>query len=157
MNGSVWIASYVMLWVTVLGLAAVVIALLRQIGVLHARLRPIGVHHANEGPEPGSSAAPVPGVTWSAAHLHLLVFTSAGCAVCKELWPSMRALDRQYHDLMVTEVALGDATNPVFAAFNVRSTPYVVTVDGEGTVRGRGVANSLEQVEVLVDEAMSHG
>lgn len=38
MEGSVWVASYVLLWLTVLGLAAAVVALLRQIGVLHARL-----------------------------------------------------------------------------------------------------------------------
>jgi hypothetical protein len=28
-----------------------------------------------------------------------------------------------------------------------------VAVDGDGVVRGRGVANSLEQVEELMDEA----
>ena len=48
---------------------------------------------------------------------------------------------------------LDDRTRPTFNAFNVRSTPYLVAVDRGGVVRGRGVANSLEQVEELLDEA----
>ena len=50
-------------------------------------------------------------------------------------------------------VDLDDRTSPTFDAFNVRSTPYLVAVDRAGVVRGRGVANSLEQVEELVVEA----
>jgi hypothetical protein len=49
---------------------------------------------------------------------------------------------------------LDDRTRPSFDAFNVRSTPYVIAVDRTGTVRGRGVANSLEQVEELLAEAL---
>ena len=157
MSGGTWVASYVVLWITVLVLAAVVVALLRQIGVLHARLRPIGVHHGNEGPEPGTIAPPLAGVDYSVLPLTLVVFTSPGCLVCKELVPSLRTLDRSYRELQLAEVSLSDATNPVFTAFNVRSTPYVVTVDAASEVRGRGVANTLEQVEVLIEEALARG
>ncbi|MGI8793665.1 MAG: thioredoxin domain-containing protein [Acidimicrobiales bacterium] len=157
MSGEVWVASYVLLWITVIALGVIVVALLRQVGVLHARLRPVGVHHANEGPEPGSTAPPVPGLDFRAASLHLLVFTSPECVICRELKPSLTALDNQYRGLRLTTIDLADETNPVFTAFRVRSTPYVVTVDGDGLVRGRGVANTLEQVEVLLEEAMSDG
>jgi hypothetical protein len=63
MSGSLWVTSYVLLWVAVLGLSFAVVALLRQVGVLHARLHPLGVHFAGEGPELSSVAARVEGST----------------------------------------------------------------------------------------------
>ena len=155
MNGSVWIASYVLLWLAVLVLAAAVVALLRQIGVLHARLHPLGVHFAGEGPPLDAAAPPAAGVDYAAAPLTLVAFTSPTCEVCAELRPSLHALRRQYRDVGVHVVDLDDRTRPTFASFNVRSTPYLVAVDGDGIVRGRGVANSLEQAEELIVEALT--
>lgn len=155
MNGSVWIASYVLLWLAVLGLSVVVVALLRQVGVLHTRLRPLGVHFAGEGPDRLVAAPPLPGVEYADAAMTLVAFSSPTCEVCHELLPSLRAMERQYRDLRLVEVELGEGSKPVFSAFNVRSTPYVVTVDRAGVVQGRGVANSLEQVEVLVEEGLA--
>jgi hypothetical protein len=153
-NGGLWVASYVALWVAVVVLGLAVVALLRQIGVLHARLAPMGVHFAGEGPEPGTPA-PLPEVfPYGAAPLTLVVFTSPTCVVCAALRPSFTALQRGYADLAVTEVDHHDRA-PVFRAFQVSSTPYVVAVDRTGVVRGRGVANSLEQLEELVAEAFA--
>jgi hypothetical protein len=154
-TGGVWVASYVLLWIAVLGLSVMVVALLRQVGVLHARLRPLGVHFAGEGPERLAPAPPVPGVDFGAHAITVLAFTSPTCQICHELRPSLRALERQYHDLALVELELGDRWQPVFSAFGVRSTPYVVTVDRHGAVQGRGVANTLEQVEVLVEEGLA--
>ena len=152
MSGSVWTASYVLLWAMVLFLSVVVVALLRQVGVLHARLQPLGAHPAGEGPDVGESAPPVPGVSFADAALTLVAFTSPTCTVCAALAPSLRALDAQYPDLRVVTVDHADAP-VVFDAFRVRSTPYVIAVDGDGMVRGKGVVNSLEQAEVLVEGA----
>ncbi len=156
MDGSVWVVSYVLLWLAVLVLAVAVIALLRQIGVLHARLAPMGVHFAGEGP-PLNNPAPAagPDVDYGDADLTLVAFTSPTCEICAMLRPSLGALRAQYHDLRVVEVEHSPATSPAFRAFNVSNTPYFVAVDRGGTVRGRGVANSLEQVEVLIGEALS--
>lgn len=152
MNGSAWIASYVVLWVLVIVLALAVVALLRQIGVLHARLHPLGAHFGGEGPALGSDAPALDGVDYSSASLTLVAFTSPSCEVCKVLAPSLHALERGYREIQLAEVDL-DASRAVFDAFNVRSTPYAVAVDGNGVVRGRGVVNSLEQIEELLDEA----
>ena len=153
MSGSVWVASYVALWLLALGLTFAVVALLRQIGVLHARLHPLGVHFAGEGPELGATAPPIDDVEWHDARLTLLAFTSVTCAVCAELRPSVEAISRGYDEIRMREVGL-EGERPVFTAYNVRSTPYFVAVDSEGAVRGRGVANSLEQIEELIDEAL---
>ena len=156
MTGDVWVVSYVLLWLAVLGLSVMVVALLRQVGVLHTRLRPLGVHFAGEGPERLEPAPPLPEVDYAGHTMTLVAFSSPTCEVCRSLLPSLRAMERQYRDLALVEVELGPTTQPVFSAFKVRSTPYVVTVDRTGIVQGRGVANSLEQVEVLVEEGLAN-
>lgn len=155
MKGSVWVVSYVLLWIAVLGLSVVVVALLRQVGVLHTRLRPLGVHFAGEGPERLAPAPPLPGVDYGSSSMTIVAFSSPTCEICRQLLPSLRAIERQYDRLRLVELELDDANQPTFEAFNVRSTPYFVTVDRHGVVQGRGVANSLEQVEVLVEEGLA--
>lgn len=156
MSGSIWITTYVMLWLAVLVLTVVVIALLRQVGVLHARVKPVGVHFAGEGPERHAPAPGAASVDYSRSALTLIVFTSPTCEICHELIPSLEAIRREYNDIQFVQFEHGP-DSPMFMEFNVRSTPYVVTVDSDGIVQGRGVANSLEQVEVLIDESLEAG
>lgn len=151
MSGA-WLVSYVMLWVAVAVLGLAVVALARQIGVLHARVAPMGTHFAGEGPELDAPAPDV-GLDWAVSPLTLVAFTSPTCTVCRELRPSLDALARQEPGLRLQTVDLSETTRPVFDAFNVRSTPYVVVVERGGSVVGRGVANTLEQIEELVREA----
>jgi thiol-disulfide isomerase/thioredoxin len=146
-----WLVAFLALWVVVVVLAVATFALLRQIGVLHQRLAPMGTHFASEGPDLDSTAPSV-GLDWSVSALTVLLFTSPTCVLCRELKPSLDAFRRQYRELRVHMVDL-EADPAVFDAMAVRSTPYVVAVDGAGVVRGRGVANSLEQIEELVREA----
>ena len=146
-----WLVAFLMLWLVVAVLAVAMVALLRQIGVLHQRLAPMGVHFASEGPVL-DAPAPWVGIDWSVSALTVLLFTSPTCVLCRELKPSLDAFRRQYRELRVQTVDL-DAEAAVFDAMAVRSTPYVVAVDRDGVVRGRGVANSLEQIEELVREA----
>lgn len=154
MTGGVWVASYVMLWLAVLGLGLAVVALLRQIGVLHARLQPMGVHFGGEGPDRLSPAPVVPGLDYAVSTVTLIGFTSTGCEVCARLRPGLAALDAQYDDVTLRLVEHGPTTGATFAAFKVRSTPYFVAVDRGGVVQSRGVANSLEQIEVMLAEVL---
>jgi hypothetical protein len=151
MTGGVWIASYVALWMAVLLLSLAVVVLLRHIGLLHARLRPAGVHPAGEGIETGRGAPRL--FEYGAAPLTLVAFTAPSCDLCRQLLPSLGVVDRTYDHVAVRVVSYGDDSADVFRAFNVRSTPYVVAVDNAGIVRGGGVANTLEQVEVLIEAA----
>lgn len=156
MDGAVWVVSYVVLWAAVLVLSVAVVALLRQIGVLHARLAPMGVHFAGEGPELHAAApAAGPDVDYGRTDLTLVAFTAPDCEICARLRPSLAALRSQYRELAMVELEHGPGTASAFRAFNVSTTPYFVAVDRGGVVRGRGVANSLEQVEELIDEALS--
>jgi thiol-disulfide isomerase/thioredoxin len=151
MTGWVWVTSYVLLWIAVLVLAFAVVVLLRQIGVLHARMRPMGVHFAGEGLEEGTPAPAMDRFDFSRSRLTLLAFTSPTCQICAALLPSLRALARDYADITLEIVEGGSDAPAIFRAFNVSNTPYVVAVGSDGTVLGGGVANSLEQVEELIE------
>ena len=154
MRGTAFTVSYVALWGLVGVLAFAVVVLLRQIGVLHARLTPMGTHFGGEGPPLEAPAPPVPGLLFDGAPLTLMSFSSPTCVLCQQLRPSLDALRRQYREIHVECIDLASASgDATFAAYGVRSTPYFVTVDRDGIVRGRGIANSLEQLEELVRES----
>ncbi len=97
------LVSNVLLWIAVVVLAAVVAALVRQIGVLHERVFPVGALVMPGGPRVGA-AAPVHAVTALAGdeltigglaadgRSTLLFFVSPTCPVCKTLLPVVRTL-----------------------------------------------------------------
>lgn len=153
MTGQLFTISYVALWVAVVVLSLTVLALLRQVGVLHARLRPVGVHPAGEGLDPGATAPGIPGHDYASTGLTLVAFTSPTCTICADLLPGLKAMANQYDDVAVRVVEYAPDTTATFLAFNVASTPYLTAVDRAGTVQGRGVANSVEQAEILVAAA----
>ncbi|MEM9036935.1 MAG: thioredoxin domain-containing protein [Actinomycetota bacterium] len=153
MSGGLWVASYIALWAAVVLLGLTVVVLLRQIGVLHARLQPMGVHFAGEGPEL-DGRAPAAGPFEYSAPMTLVAFTSSTCDICEALRPGLRSIERSYDDVELVEIESSDATRSTFRAFNVSNTPYFVAVDAEGIVRGRGIANTLDQIEELLREAL---
>jgi methylamine dehydrogenase accessory protein MauD len=90
------IVSNVILWVVVLVLAAVVTALVRQVGVLHERVAPAGALVGRDGPRVGEPAPPFTVPDWSGRTVTiggrrgdgqntLLVFVSPSCPVCKTM------------------------------------------------------------------------
>lgn len=143
-----WI-SYVTLCAVVVLLGFVVVALLRQVGVLYTRIDPLGANPAGEGPEVGE-VAPAAGPFPYSAPLTLVFFGSPTCEVCKQLRPSLDAFRREYPDVSFIDVEHSEESAATFLSFRVRSTPFVVTVDNKGIVRGSGIVNSLEQVEELI-------
>lgn len=150
----IWMVSYLLLWLTVLALGFSVLALLRQIGVLHTRVAPMGVHFAGEGPELDQPAPPLVDVDYKASPFTLLAFTSPTCEICEALKPALRRLGRSYDeiDLRIVDHELQATT---FSDFRVRSTPYLIAVDADGVVRSRGVANTLDQVEEMLAEVLA--
>ena len=99
------IVSNVLLWIAVLGLSALVVVLLRQMGVLHERVAPAGALAVQGGPAPGEAAPVVPVEDWNGMPLRvgggdadgratLLFFVSPTCPVCKELLPIIDGVAR---------------------------------------------------------------
>ena len=102
------------------------------------------------GLAPGRPAPPVPGVDLHAGATTLVAFVSPTCAGCDELRASLGHLQRGDVTVVVVDLA-DDASSPVAGAYQVRSAPFVVVVDGRGLVRSSGRARSPEDVQDLLD------
>ena len=99
------LASNVLLWILLLVMGGVILALVRQIGVLYERVAPAGALVVGSGPKAGE-AAPVFTVSDLAHHEHqvgggqsddlstLLFFLSPTCPVCKTLLPVLKSIAR---------------------------------------------------------------
>lgn len=95
------IISNVVLWIVVILLALVVLALMRQIGVLHERVFPAGALMTPAGPRVGEPA-PVTlakslaetdvRIGGESSRSTLLLFVSPNCPVCKTLLPIVRSV-----------------------------------------------------------------
>lgn len=174
-----WMTSYVVLWVLVAVLGIAVVALARQVGILHLRLGPRGALEIDEeGPPLGEAPEPIEAMDLDGRTLvvagpggdRFLLFVSPGCPLCHEVLPSVKAIARSagLAAVVVADVAEDDA-RPVYgrrdigapvvagpeiaSAFRVPGTPYAVVLDGSGTVVAKGTVNNLEQVEGLVATA----
>jgi methylamine dehydrogenase accessory protein MauD len=97
--------SNAVLWVLVIVLAAVVVALVRQIGVLHERVTPAGALLGREGPHIGAAAPRFELADWMGRPLAvggkdpqgdatLLVFVSPACPVCATILAIVDSLMR---------------------------------------------------------------
>jgi hypothetical protein len=152
-----WTAAFVVQWVLLAVLAVVVVALARQIGVLHLRLEPLGALEIDdEGPGLGDAAPPRSARAAAGATVHvggageqrLLAFVSPTCPVCERLLPSLPAAADAFG------LELQVVSDPELErAYDVPGVPFVVVFDELGVVRSKGTVNTLEQVEGLVDTA----
>jgi methylamine dehydrogenase accessory protein MauD len=97
------LVSHVVLWILVVALAAVVLALVRQIGILHERVAPAGALLGREAPRPGELAPALElpdlagrpvrvGGSEASGASTLLLFVGPRCPVCKSLLPAARSL-----------------------------------------------------------------
>jgi methylamine dehydrogenase accessory protein MauD len=175
------LVSNALLWVAVLVLAAVVVALVRQIGVLHERLAPAGALSLASGATVGV-AAPVVTALDIAGVAHtigapasdgrdtLLFFLSPSCPVCKVLLPVLGSLANteasRLHVLLASDgpraeheaFALRERlafpyllSAPLGVAYRVGKLPWAVLIDAAGVVRASGLVNSREHLESLLE------
>ena len=137
------VASQAVLWAVVLVLAATVMALARQIGVLHERVAPLGAMTTRTAVEVGDRAPEFDLLDLAGRKVHigggqrdgrsqLLLFVSSVCPMCKKLLPVARSFarseregvglvlvgdgDRSSHEALVAEHRLHDlpfALSPV--------------------------------------------
>ncbi len=138
-------------------LAVVVVALARQIGVLHLRLDPLGALEVDDEGPPIGEAPPertargddgAPTMVGGAGPRRLLAFVSPTCPICERLRPSLPAAAAASG--FVPQVV---SDPDLESAYGVPGVPFVVVLDELGVVRSKGTVNSLEQIEGLIDTA----
>jgi methylamine dehydrogenase accessory protein MauD len=133
--------SNIVLWIVVLALLAVVLALTRQLGVLHERISPVGALMLNRGLAVGEKAPTVDvddlnggrltvGSPRSDGKSTLLLFVSPTCPVCKSLLPIVKSSGKDERDWL--DVILASDGDPdehrAFARANgLSGVPYVVS------------------------------
>lgn len=179
---SALLVSNVVLWVLVIALALVVLALARQLGVLHERITPVGALMLAKGLKVGELAPGVAvndvdgqaltiGGPRSEAKSLLVMFVSPTCPVCKVLLPVLKASRRSEQSwLDIVLASDGDLAEqrafvqaqglegfryvvsaPLGVTYQVSRLPYAVLIDGDGTLRARGLINSREHLESLFE------
>ncbi len=174
------VISQIVLWIAVLAMAAVVVALVRQIGVLHERIAPMGALAIDRGPKVGEPSpvfdlvaldqrAVALGRPSSEGRSTLLMFVSPTCPVCKKLIPVVKSIARRDSSLSLIFASDGDrAEQDRFArahiedyplvlsaqlgmAFRIGKLPYAVLIDQDGKIRAKGLVNTREHLESLLE------
>jgi hypothetical protein len=135
----------VILGVAVVALAALVLALYRQVGLLTLRVGPgVALELAEEGPPLGEPAPELAELASSGPEL--AVFFSPGCRLCRQLAPGVRALGREG---LAVHVVYENEAPETFERWAVPGTPFAVHIV-DGVVVAKGTVNTLEQLEQLV-------
>ncbi len=173
------IITLTLLWVVVICLSVAVLALARQVGVLHERVSPAGALISAAGPGVGEQSpllevhalagnAITVGAKLATGKALLLLFVSQSCPICKKLIPiamdfaKSERLDVLFvgDDEMSAQQKLiaqfGLAENrfvngpTVGMAYRVDKLPYAVLLDDLGVIAAKGLVNSREHFESLI-------
>lgn len=186
MTDGVWIAAFWLLALLGVVNAVLLVATMRQVGVMHQRLAPTGagdIGGAQIGdrlPRLALEAVNGGGVASLDAPMVLLAFVSPGCNLCSEIIPGVHSAARARRSDGIEFVFATDATqalastyaaehdlklpllrhDEVISELNVPGSPYILAMRPEGDnffrVLAGGVVNTTEQVDDVVDLAVAN-
>ena len=169
--------SNLILWCLQIATIVVVVALARQVGLLHLRLRPLGAGRTEDGPPIGARFDLSPAASLGggqipvvvSGYLSLITFVNPGCSTCSPTLDAVKRL-RAVEGKVRFIVAVDGEERPgikyvhsyglmnvvgsgSIAVLDSHSRPFVVVLRDDGMVLATGVPNTLEQLEVLLAEA----
>lgn len=180
------LALLILQWLVLGGLVIAVLALARQVGILHTRLAPAGALVTQAGPKIGELAPEleVTGLDGRTVRVGgtqprglFVLFVSPTCPICKALVPAAKSLaraerarfdfafasdgsTREAHQRYAEDMGLDGwpylLSTELGMRFEVGKLPYAVLIDGAGVLRGKGLVNSREHLESLI-ESMDSG
>lgn len=133
--------SNIVLWVIVIALLIVVLALTRQLGVLHERIAPVGALMLGKGLTIGEQAPMVDvtdleghglriGAPRSDSRSTLVLFVSPTCPICKTLLPAVRSSRKDERDwLDIVLASDGDVAGhrELVQSQGLAAVPYVLS------------------------------
>jgi methylamine dehydrogenase accessory protein MauD len=168
-----------LLWGVVIVLSLTVLALARQVGVLHERVAPAGALLSGAGPGVGEASprlevhslggnAITVGGSVATGKALLMLFVSHTCPICKKLIPVAQDFTRTER-LEVLYVGDGELEEQkrlisqfgidsrrfvngpeIGLAYRVDKLPYAVLLDETGVIAAKGLVNSREHLESLI-------
>lgn len=174
------VASNVLLWGAFLAMAALMLGVIRQIGLLHERSAPLGAMMIDHGPEIGERSPVFNVSTFDGKPLavgraitpdapSLLMFTGPTCPICAKLLPIIRSVaaaegtdvilisdgSPAEHREFLRNHPLQDELYVVSAEIGMRyqvsKVPYGVLLDKNGVIQAKGLCNTREHVESLFE------
>ena len=171
------IVSQILSWIVILGLGLALLALARQVGVLHMRVAPAGALMTGKGPAVGEAAPVMEATTLDGTALaigkarggkQLLLFVSPRCPLCKDLIPVARNFARtekleivfvgddeeSEQRAMIARLDMAGLpfvnSSIIGRAYQVDRLPHAVLIGEEGRLLSRGLVNSREHLESLI-------
>jgi methylamine dehydrogenase accessory protein MauD len=154
--------SVIVLWIVVLSLLVVVLALTRQLGVLHERIAPVGALMLNRGLAIGELVGEIEvvdleggsrrlGVPRKDGRSTLLLFVSPTCPVCKSLLPVVKSsskVERDWLNIILASDGNPDEHQDYVRIHRLEGIPYVLSAS-----LGMSYQVSRLPYAVLLDEA----
>ncbi len=182
------LVSNIILWVLVVVLALIVLALARQVGILHERVAPAGALMPTSGPKVGELTEAMTlsdlggneviiGGANPDDKATFVLFISPTCPICKSLVPTAKSLVRregkrmrlvfasdgdkiEQHEAYARDLSLDDyhyvISERLGLAYEVSKLPFALLIGGDGALHSKGLVNTREHLESLV-EAMDSG
>ena len=169
------VVSQVILLALVVVLALVVLALARQVGMLHERITPVGALVNDQGPGVGTELAQIRGQDLTGVNQvipitapTLLAFVSPTCPVCKRVLPILKTLASQegFQLVLASDGPLEKQHEFVEAAklsaypyllakelgmqLGVGKLPYIFVLEAGGKIAAKGLVNTREHIESLL-------
>lgn len=169
--------SYGVLWALVVFNSVLLIATLRSLGLVLTRLPQHGALVIQDvGPRVGQSIAVPEGqrvFSDPKVARMLIVFLSTGCSLCRTIAPSLGSLRQPDVQPLVLIRGDGDERGSLLrllgpgaeaftrpddsagTALGINITPFALVVDRTQTVIAKGLVNTLEQLESLLEVPVS--
>lgn len=133
--------SNIVLWLVVIALSVALLAVIRQLGVLHERIAPVGALMLAKGLKMGELAPQINAqdlegrsITIGAARTDqratLVMFVSPTCPVCKTLLPALKsslASERDWLDIVLASDGEVATQRDFVAVHRLTAFPYVVS------------------------------
>jgi methylamine dehydrogenase accessory protein MauD len=171
--------SQMLLWFVVIVQGVTILALARQIGVLHDRVAPAGALLNGAGPGVGEQSprmevhalagnAITIGGKLPAGRALLMLFVSSTCPICKKLIPIAENFakserldvlfigdaDPAEQRTLIAQFGLDErcfVNGPeVGMTYRIDKLPYAVLLDEAGMIAAKGLVNSREHFESLI-------
>jgi methylamine dehydrogenase accessory protein MauD len=186
------LVSNIILWVVIIALSLLVLALARQVGILHERVSPAGALQPTSGPKVGELTSSLDLRTLDGSQVVIggendsglatfILFISPTCPVCKSLVPTAQSLihseksrmqlmfasdgattDKELaqHKSYVSDLNISDypyiISQQLGMTYEVSKLPFAVLVGSDGILKSKGLVNTREHMESLI-ESMDSG
>jgi len=158
--------------------AVLLLLTIRQVGILSLRLGPVGSRTTNLGPELGSNQANneflhemIYSLSLNKKINVLLAFVDPDCGGCRILFPALRTVAREQRDQLLVVALVGSSNGNgidklgnqlgkyihvldgenLYKEWSISGTPYCVILDENLKVAGKGVTNTVEHLESLLN------